>query len=124
LDGSTTRSCPRFLPEDAYVTGPVPLAGVALLGERSAAGLAIERLSPAAAVPGLVPTLIFGGTVYRMLEKIMSLKDFDSLLASGEFALAFDELKTPTKLSDVRKRKYAYETPAIRGARTPTPAAT
>jgi hypothetical protein len=35
---------------------------------------------------------------------------------SSELELAFDELKTPTKRSNARQRKYAYETPAIRSA--------
>jgi hypothetical protein len=40
---------------------PVELAALVILGERGAA-LTIKRLAPAAAVPALVPNLIFGGS--------------------------------------------------------------
>jgi hypothetical protein len=45
---------------DAAALAPVRLGALVVLGERTSE-LAVERLAPAAAVPALVPNLIFGG---------------------------------------------------------------
>jgi hypothetical protein len=47
---------------ERHAPGPVPLAAVVVLGERTRAGLSCTRLEGAAAVPAILPSLIFGGS--------------------------------------------------------------
>jgi hypothetical protein len=56
------RKATHFIPDALYADDPVPLAAVVLLAERSRDGLVTESLEPAAAVPALIPSLIFGGS--------------------------------------------------------------
>jgi hypothetical protein len=61
---STTRGrkATHFIPDALYADEPVRIGAVVLLAERSPDGLVAEPLDPAAAVPTLVPSLIFGGS--------------------------------------------------------------
>jgi hypothetical protein len=52
----------HFIPDALYAHEPVRLGAVVLLAKRSRDGLLAEPLEPAAAVPALVPSLIFGGS--------------------------------------------------------------
>jgi len=56
------RKATHFIPDALYADEPVGLAAVVILAERSGNGLLAEPLEPAAAVPVLVPSLIFGGS--------------------------------------------------------------
>lgn len=56
------RKATYFIPDALYADDPVRLSAVVLLAERSREGLVTELLEPAAAVPALVPSLIFGGS--------------------------------------------------------------
>ena len=56
------RKATYFIPDALYADEPVRIGALVLLAERSGAGLVAERLDPAAAVPALVPSLIFGGS--------------------------------------------------------------
>jgi hypothetical protein len=60
--GTRGRKATHFIADELYVDEPLDLAAVVLLDERSADGLAVERVEPAAAVPPLVTSLIFGGS--------------------------------------------------------------
>jgi hypothetical protein len=63
LPGATPRrKATYFIPDALYADKPVQIAAVVLLAERSRDRLVAEPLEPAAAVPGLVPSLIFGGS--------------------------------------------------------------
>ena len=56
------RKATYFIPDALYADLPVGLAAVVILAERSRDGFLTEPLEPAAAVPALVPSLIFGGS--------------------------------------------------------------
>jgi hypothetical protein len=60
--GTLGRKATHFVSEDAYATEPTPLAAVVMLAERSRTGLVAASIDPVAAVPALVPSLIFGGS--------------------------------------------------------------
>jgi hypothetical protein len=60
-DGGGERKRTHFLPEVRHADVPVPLGALVVLGERGAAA-SLTRLEPAAAVPSIVPSLIFGGS--------------------------------------------------------------
>ena len=56
------RKATHFIPDALYADEPAPLAAVVVLAKRSQDGLVAGPLEPAAAVPALVPSLIFGGS--------------------------------------------------------------
>ena len=56
------RKATHFIPDALYADHPGRLAAVVLLAERSRDGLVTEPLEPAAAIPALIPSLIFGGS--------------------------------------------------------------
>ncbi|MDX6488155.1 MAG: hypothetical protein QOK13_770 [Gaiellaceae bacterium] len=56
------RKATHFIPGAASVDKPVRLAAVVVLGERTRNAVVAEALDPTAAVPALLPSLIYGGS--------------------------------------------------------------
>jgi hypothetical protein len=100
-DGGGDRKRTHLVPSVRHAEEPVPLGGVVVLGERGAP--ALTPLEPAAAVPSVVPSLIFGGSD-RLGEAFRGAARLVSIVPAFRACLLDDLSAVRAELSDLLSR--------------------
>lgn len=104
-DGGDHRKQTHFIRDEGHADEPVPLGALVVLGERGARSL--TRLHPAAAVPSVVPSLIFGGSD-RLGEAFRGAARIASLVPSFRASLPDDLGVMQAELKDLLTRLGSF----------------
>lgn len=102
------RKATHFIPDRLYADEPIPVAAVVLLAARSQQGLVTAPLESAAAVPGLVPSLIFGGSdrlaqAFGLACRLVDAVPVFRAAMPDDLAAAPDALRTLVQLATGRE---------------------